>query len=36
MKEKVPDVWKGRGKEYLELCRTIEWIEREKLLAGSG
>jgi hypothetical protein len=28
MKEKVPDVWKGRGKEYLELCQTIKWIER--------
>ena len=33
MKEKVPDVWKGRGKEWLELCQVIELIEREKLLA---
>jgi hypothetical protein len=28
MKEKVPDVWKGRKKEHLELCQTIELIER--------
>jgi hypothetical protein len=33
MKEKVPDVWKGRKKEHLELCQIIELIEREKLLA---
>ena len=33
MKEKVPDVWKGRENEYLELCQVIELIEREQLLA---
>jgi hypothetical protein len=36
LKGKVPEIWKGKEKEYHELCRVIEQLEEEQLEHQQG